>query len=84
VKIDSTAGKGSWINIILKEGHKRQIREMAKTTGLFIVKLMRVRIGPLRLGTLKPGEFRNLNPDEVIQLKEQISETPRKNKTGAR
>jgi 23S rRNA pseudouridine2605 synthase len=84
VKIDSTAGKGSWINIVLKEGHKRQIREMAKTTGLFIVKLMRVRIGPLQLGTLKPGEFRNLNPDEVMKLKEQVNEPPRKYKTGAR
>lgn len=84
VKIDATAGKGSWINIVLKEGHKRQIREMAKMTGLFIVKLMRVRIGPLRLGTLKPGEFRSLNPDEVIKLKEQVNEPPRKFKTGAR
>jgi len=84
VKIDSNAGKGSWINIVLKEGHKRQIREMAKTTGLFIVKLMRVRIGPLRLGTLKPGEFRNLSPDEITQLKEEVSVAPRKLKTGAR
>lgn len=84
VKIESTAGKGSWINIILKEGHKRQIREMAKMTGLFIVKLMRVRIGPLRLGTLKPGEFRNLTPEEVLKLKEHVSDTPQKRKTGAR
>ena len=77
VRIESTAGKGSWINIVLKEGHKRQIREMAKTTGLFIVKLMRVRIGPIRLGSLKPGDFRNLNEDEINKLREQVSEKPK-------
>lgn len=84
VRIESNAGKGSWINIILKEGHKRQIREMAKTTGLFIVKLMRVRIGPLRLGTMKPGEYRNLATDEIIKLKEQVSDKSRNTRTGAK
>jgi 23S rRNA pseudouridine2605 synthase len=70
--------------VVLKEGHKRQIREMAKTTGLFIVKLMRVRIGPLQLGSLKPGEFRNLYPDEIGRLKDFVTGTPDKKKTGGR
>lgn len=69
VSIERTSGKGAWIRIILKEGHKRQIREMAKVTGLFVVKLMRVRIGSLHLGTMKPGEFRMLSAEEVGKLK---------------
>lgn len=84
VRVESNAGKGTWLNVVLKEGHKRQIREMAKTTGLFIVKLMRVRIGPLQLGSLKPGEFRNLNPDEIGRLKDFVTATPDKKKTGGR
>ncbi len=69
VNIERMSGKGAWIRIVLKEGHKRQIREMAKLTGLFVVKLMRIRIGSLTLGSMKPGEFRNLSDDEVKRLK---------------
>ena len=74
VKIDSLSGKGAWVTVVLKEGHKRQIREMARTTGLFIVKLMRIRIGNLRLGNLKPGEFRNLTQEEVNKVLEKVPE----------
>jgi len=84
VRIESTAGKGTWLNVVLKEGHKRQIREMAKMTGLFIVKLMRVRIGTLQLGSLKPGENRSLSQDEIRRLKEFVTTPPVKNKTGAK
>ncbi len=68
VGIERTSGKGAWIRVVLKEGHKRQIREMAKVTGLFVVKLMRVRIGSLHIGMMKPGEFRNLSSEEVGKL----------------
>jgi len=68
VMIDSTSGKGAWIRVVMKEGHKRQIREIAKTIGLFVVKLVRVRIGTLKLGTLKPGLFRELTTQEIESL----------------
>jgi len=41
---------------------------------LFIVKLVRTRIGNLRLGNMKPGEFRDLTPDEVKKVLEKASE----------
>lgn len=75
VSLESLSGKGAWVTVVLKEGHKRQIREMARTTGLFIVKLVRTRIGNLRLGNLKPGEFRALTPDEVKKVLEKASES---------
>lgn len=80
VNIESLSGKGAWVTVVLKEGHKRQIREMARTTGLFIVKLMRVRIGNLRLGNLKPGEFRDLTSEEVKRILEKATaaSTPKK------
>jgi 23S rRNA pseudouridine2605 synthase len=70
VTVEANAGKGTWIRVVLKEGHKRQIRETAKLTGLFVVKLVRTRIASLKLGNLKSGEFRSLTAEEVTALKD--------------
>jgi len=69
VFVISNYGKGAWMNVTLKEGYKRQIREMGKVTGLPVVRIVRVRIGELRLGNLKPKEWRYLTPQEVAALK---------------
>mgnify|MGYP000921595281 FL=1 len=69
VTVESNAGKGTWLRVILKEGHKRQIRETAKLTGLFVVKLIRTRIASQKLGNLKTGEWRILNLEEVENLR---------------
>jgi len=63
-------GKGAWMNVTLKEGHKRQIREMGVQTGLPVVRIIRVRIGALQLGNLKPKGWRYLTPEEVKALRE--------------
>ncbi len=70
VWVERPQGKGAWLRVILKEGKKRQIREMCRLTGLPVVRLVRVRIGPLRLEGLKPGEWRHLTPEEVQALKQ--------------
>ncbi len=75
VYVVSRYGKGAWLNVILQEGHKRQIREMGKMTGLPVVRIIRVRMGTLLLGNLKPREWRPLTRDEVEELKQ-----PRKSK----
>ncbi len=69
VRIERTQGKGAWLRIVLKEGKKRQIREMCRLTGLPVVRLIRIRIGPLRLKNMKPGEWRHLTEDEVAMLR---------------
>lgn len=69
VRLVSLAGKGAWVKVVMNEGRKRQIRETAALLGLPVVKIIRTRIGHLRLGTLKTGEFRNLTPDEITDLK---------------
>lgn len=69
VRIESTLGKGAWLRIIMHEGRKRQIREICTQIGLPVVRIVRVRIGTLKVGGLKPGEWRNLTPVEVRGLK---------------
>ncbi len=69
VRLDGYFGKGAWLRVVLREGRKRQIREMGAQIGLPVVKIIRVRIGSLRLGNLKPREWRHLTEDEVAALK---------------
>lgn len=69
VHFESTAGKGAWVRVIMHEGRKRQIREVGKTIGLPVVKIIRVRIGTLQLDNLKPREWRYLTREEVTELK---------------
>jgi 23S rRNA pseudouridine2605 synthase len=70
----STSGKGSWIRVVMGEGRKRQIREVGKLLGLPVVKIIRLRIGTLKLGSLKPRQWRYLTEDEIKELKgEKIS-----------
>jgi 23S rRNA pseudouridine2605 synthase len=65
------AGEASaWIRVVMREGRKRQIRETARALGLRVRRLVRVRLGNLRLGELKPGEWRHLTPAEVRHLDE--------------
>ncbi len=56
--------------IILHQGLKRQIREMCKNVGLNVKSLHRVQIGPITLGRIKAGEFRELSPKELEVLSE--------------
>ncbi len=72
VFFENTFGKGAWLRVILREGRKRQIREMGERIGLPIVRIVRVRIGAIRIGSLKTGEWRALKPDEVRLLKQPL------------
>jgi len=69
VRLEGLSGKGAWLRVILREGRKRQIREMGRLTGLLVLRIQRIRIGSLLLGDLKPGQWRNLRPDEIRALK---------------
>ncbi|MGQ9502448.1 MAG: pseudouridine synthase [Anaerolineae bacterium] len=60
----------TWLRVVLHEGRKRQIRRIAAMLGHPVKRLIRVRIGPIQLGKLKPGEWRLLREGEVAQLLE--------------
>lgn len=74
VSVESTHGKGAWLRVVMKEGRKRQIREIGAQIGLPVVRIVRTRIGTLRLGNLKPRQWRYLSTEEVNALKSQTTQ----------
>ena len=60
--------QGQELRFILKEGRNRQIRRMCELVGLHVMDLVRIRIGPLRLGELPEGRWRVLAPEERAAL----------------
>lgn len=73
VRVTATHGKGAWMQVILREGRKRQIREMGRLTGLPVVRIIRTRTGTLKIGNLKPGQWRHLSQQELQELKASTS-----------
>jgi len=51
----------AWLDIVLDEGRNRQVRRMTAAVGLPTLRLIRHRIGPWTLGTLGPGESREIS-----------------------
>jgi 23S rRNA pseudouridine2605 synthase len=56
------------LEITIHEGRKRQVRRMCQEVGHPVLRLTRVRFGPLALGDLQPGQARQLNSAEVAAL----------------
>jgi 23S rRNA pseudouridine2605 synthase len=56
------------VRIVIAEGRKREVRRMLEAVGLPVQRLVRTRVGPIRLGRLPPGQVRELSPDEVRSL----------------
>ncbi|MFH2102981.1 MAG: pseudouridine synthase [Chloroflexota bacterium] len=73
VQAESKFGKGTWLRITLREGRKRQIREMGGLTGLPVVRIIRIRIGTLLLGKMKPRQWRYLTSQEIDDLKKMVN-----------
>ena len=59
------ADRGTWIEVTLSEGRNRQIRRMCVRLGYRVETLVRIRIGGVALGELRPGEVRALTAGEV-------------------
>jgi len=69
VEVIKRANNGAWLRIIMREGKKRQIRKTGARIGLPVGQIKRVRIGTLKLGSLRSGEWRYLTPGEVQRLR---------------
>ncbi len=61
------------LEIVMREGRKRQIRRVANMLGFPVTQLVREKIGPLTLGNLKLGDWRHLTDKEVAALKATVS-----------
>ena len=60
------------MQMVIKEGRNRQVRKMCEAVGLEVARLKRTSIGPLKLGMLKPGSYRELKPDELRAIRNAI------------
>ncbi len=69
VRVKAQTPSNALLEIVLREGRNRQVRRMLQAVGHPISALRRVRVGPLDLGGLPAGAFRELIPAEVHQLK---------------
>lgn len=58
----------AWLEITLREGRKRQVRRMTAAVGHPTLRLIRIAIGPIRLGDLTPGQWRDLTSAELSNL----------------
>jgi 23S rRNA pseudouridine2605 synthase len=74
VKKIKKAEQNSWLEVTIREGRKHQVRRMLESVGHPVIRLTRVKMGPLSLGRLEPGEFRFLTDREANALRESVEE----------
>jgi len=65
--VDARGDRGALL-VVMTEGRKREVRRMLAAVDLPVVRLIRLRIGPVRLGRMAPGTLRELTHDEVRAL----------------
>jgi pseudouridine synthase len=62
----------TWLRLVIHEGRKRQLRRMCDAVGHPVQRVIRVRMGPLTLGDLRPGQHRPLTAQERTQLRKAV------------
>jgi len=61
--------RNSWLEVVLDEGKNRQIRRLMAALDVEVLRLIRISIGPIKLGSLAKGGFRHLTEEEVRALR---------------
>ena len=67
--------QNAWIGVTLEQGRYRQVRRMCEALGHPVLKLIRVAMGPIRLGSLPRGQWRPLSADELHALRALVPDT---------
>jgi 23S rRNA pseudouridine2605 synthase len=62
------SGDRGGVRLVMVEGRKREVRRMLDAVGLPVRRLVRTRVGPVRLGRMRPAELRELDPADVRAL----------------
>jgi 23S rRNA pseudouridine2457 synthase len=57
----------AWLEMTIREGMNRQVRKMTASVGLPCLRLVRIAIGQLKLGTLQPGEYKVITRPELTR-----------------
>ncbi|MEZ4210276.1 MAG: pseudouridine synthase [Patescibacteria group bacterium] len=66
VGIERLKNGHSVVKLVLKQGRKRQIREVAEKLGYTVRRLKRTRIGKLKLGSLAPGKWKKVRREDIV------------------
>lgn len=69
IRVVASEAQRGVMEVVLTEGKNREIRRMCEAVGLEVIRLKRIAFGPVRLGMLKAGEYRELKKEEVIALR---------------
>ena len=69
IKVLKPTDKNGWYEVTLFQGHNQQIRKMFDSIGHSVVKLRRLKIGPIDDRGLRVGDYRKLTPQEVAAVK---------------
>jgi len=72
VRVLETSDRKTWLELTIAEGKRHQIRRMCEAVGLPVEKLIRIRLGPLRLGKLPVGHARSLTDEELHKLRHAV------------
>ncbi|MDE5742068.1 MAG: rRNA pseudouridine synthase [Oscillospiraceae bacterium] len=62
------------LQIVIREGRNRQVRKMCEAVGLEVARLKRTAIGPIKLGMLKPGTYRELTSEELRAIRSAVGD----------
>lgn len=72
IRVLERTGTDSMVEVTIHEGKNRQVRRMFEAVGHTVLKLRRISIGPVKLGSLEEGSWRHLAPEEVKSLKKAV------------
>jgi 23S rRNA pseudouridine2605 synthase len=78
VRVVDARGERAQLRLVMTEGRKREVRRLLAAAGLPVTRLVRLRVGPITLGTLKPGRLRELGPEEVLSLSRTAAKAERR------
>jgi 23S rRNA pseudouridine2605 synthase len=72
VNIRGKSQDGFALSLVLREGRNREVRRMMEEVGHPVLRLRRVRFGPVTLGDMKAGEWRDLSNKEMRALRDSV------------
>jgi pseudouridine synthase len=76
VRIGAAEPEPAWLRLTLREGRYREVKRLCRAVGLRVRRLVRVRFGPIALGDLPVGAWRELGEEEVARLRAAVPPAP--------
>jgi pseudouridine synthase len=73
IDVKAKTRDGVLISLVLREGRNREVRRLMEAVGQPVLRLRRVRFGPIQLGNLGPGEWRDLTKTEIRVLRDSVT-----------